>query len=101
MASSSSSSLPLKDRAAIVTGASRGIGRAIAIQLHSLRARVVINYASSSNQADLLASELNNASDSSDHRAIAVQADVSDPDQVKQLFDKSEQVFGSIHIVIP
>ncbi|KAK4270211.1 hypothetical protein QN277_023275 [Acacia crassicarpa] len=100
MASSSSLSLPLKDRAAIVTGASRGIGRAIAIHLHSLGARVVINYASSSNEADSIASELNNSSHSSDHRAIAVQADVSDPDQVKQLFDKSEQVFGSIHILV-
>ncbi|KAI9077682.1 hypothetical protein K1719_040369 [Acacia pycnantha] len=76
MASSSSSSLPLKDRAAIVTGASRGISRAITIPLHSLGARVVINYASSSNQADSLASELNNASNSSNHRATVVQADI-------------------------
>ncbi|KAF7845570.1 NADPH-dependent aldehyde reductase-like protein, chloroplastic [Senna tora] len=100
--SSSSSSLPLKDRVAIVTGASRGIGRAIATHLHSLGAKVAINYASSSNQADLLASELNASdSSSSEPRAMAVQADVSDPDQVKLLFDKSEQSFGSqIHILV-
>ncbi|XP_054780214.1 NADPH-dependent aldehyde reductase-like protein, chloroplastic isoform X1 [Prosopis cineraria] len=97
---SSSSSRPLTDRVAIVTGASRGIGRAIAVHLHSLGAKVVINYALSSTQADLLASELNNASSSSELQAVAVQADVSDPDQVKLLFEKSEQVFGPIHILV-
>lgn len=90
---------PLDSRVAVVTGASRGIGRAIAIHLHSLGAKLVINYASNSTQADLLASELN----SSDHRylqAIAVRADVSDPDQVKLLFDRAEQEFGSVHILV-
>lgn len=95
-----SSSLPLDGRVAIVTGASGGIGRAIAIHLHSLGARVVINYASKSNQADLLASELNASAPSSHPQAIAIKADVSDPDQVKQLFTRSEEEFGSkIHIL--
>lgn len=48
--------LPLQDRVAIVTGASRGIGRAIAVHLASLGAKVVINYTSNSSQADLVAS---------------------------------------------
>ncbi|KAF9670257.1 hypothetical protein SADUNF_Sadunf13G0049500 [Salix dunnii] len=95
-----SSSLPLDGRVAIVTGASGGIGRAVSIHLHSLGARVVINYASKSNQADLLASELNASAPSSHPRAIAIKADVSDPDQVKQLFSRSEEEFGSkIHIL--
>ncbi|KAJ6434074.1 hypothetical protein OIU84_017727 [Salix udensis] len=88
-----SSSPPLDGRVAIVTGASGGIGRAIAIHLHSLGARVVINYASKSNRADLLASELNAAAPSSHPQAIAIKADVSDPDQVKQLFTRSEEEF--------
>ncbi|KAM1003273.1 hypothetical protein ACFX13_003646 [Malus domestica] len=92
--------LPLNGRVAIVTGGSRGIGRAIATQLHSAGARVVINYASSnSTQADQLVSELNH--ETTQLRAIAVRADVSDPDQVKQLFEKSEEEFGSqVHIVV-
>ncbi|KAI4356386.1 hypothetical protein L6164_000413 [Bauhinia variegata] len=95
---SSSSPLSLHGRVAIVTGSSRGIGRAIATHLHSLGAKVVINYASNSTQADLLASQLNSSSPNS---AIAVQADVSDPDQVKLLFDKTQQEFGpQIHILI-
>ncbi|GLT26750.1 hypothetical protein SLA2020_017950 [Shorea laevis] len=98
---SSSSSLPLNGRVAIVTGASRGIGRAIATHLHSLGARVVINYASSSSTADQLVSELNASAPPSHPTAVAIKADVSDPDQVKQLFDKAEQEFGSkIHILV-
>ncbi|KAE8098366.1 hypothetical protein FH972_016435 [Carpinus fangiana] len=95
-----SSSSRLDGRVAIVTGASRGIGRAIAIHLHSLGARVVLNYASSSTKADLLASELNASATLSHPQAIAVRADVSDPDQVKLLFDRAEQEFGSIHILV-
>ncbi|GLT90431.1 hypothetical protein SLE2022_083640 [Rubroshorea leprosula] len=98
---SSSSSLPLNGRVAIVTGASRGIGRAIATHLHSLGARVVVNYASSSSSADKLISELNASAPPSHPTAVAIKADVSDPDQVKQLFDKAEQEFGSkIHILV-
>lgn len=94
-----SSSLPLKGRVAIVTGASRGIGRAIAVHLHSLGAKVVINYASNSLQADLLASELNTSS--VPPSAVAIKADISDPDQVKLLFDKTEQEFNSkVHIFV-
>lgn len=89
--------LPLEGRVAIVTGGSRGIGRAIASHLGSLGARLVVNYASSSAQADALAAELNSSGSdpSAPPRAIAVKADVSDPDQVKRLFDEAERVFGS------
>ena len=94
---------PLDGRVAIVTGASRGIGRAIAIHLASLGARLVLNYASSSSSphADLLATELNSSSSSSAPRAVAVRADVSDPDNVKSLFDRAESFFGTApHILV-
>lgn len=94
-------SLPLDGRIAIITGASRGIGKAVAIHLHSLGAKVAINYASNSTQADLIASELNASGISSYPRAIAIKSDISDPDQVKRLFDRAEQEFSSkVHILV-
>jgi 3-oxoacyl-[acyl-carrier protein] reductase len=55
----SSSSPPLQDRVAIVTGSSRGIGREIALHLASLGAKLVINYTSNSNHANSVAAEIN------------------------------------------
>ncbi|URE16358.1 Short-chain type dehydrogenase [Musa troglodytarum] len=97
--------LPLSGRVAIVTGASRGIGRAIASHLASLGASLVIGYASSSAAADRLAAELNssklNSSTNQKPRAVAVRADVSDPDNVKSLFDAAESAFGGpAHILV-
>ncbi|KAL0339519.1 UNVERIFIED_CONTAM: NADPH-dependent aldehyde reductase-like protein, chloroplastic [Sesamum radiatum] len=70
----------------------------------SLGAKLVINYASSSSQADALASELNSkAADSIDTSpvAIAVKADVSTPEDVKLLFDRAEQEFNTpAHILV-
>ncbi|KAL0285735.1 UNVERIFIED_CONTAM: NADPH-dependent aldehyde reductase-like protein, chloroplastic [Sesamum radiatum] len=103
-ANTTAATLSLSGRVAIVTGASRGIGRAIAIHLRSLGAKLVINYASSSSQADALASELNSkAADSIDTSpvAIAVKADVSTPEDVKLLFDRAEQEFNTpAHILV-
>ncbi|URE16359.1 Short-chain type dehydrogenase [Musa troglodytarum] len=92
--------LPLSGRVAIVTGASRGIGRAIASHLASLGASLVIGYASSSAAADRLAAELNSSTNQKP-RAVAVRADVSDPDNVKSLFDAAESAFGGpAHILV-
>uniref|UniRef100_A0A5B7BVU7 Putative short-chain type dehydrogenase/reductase isoform X2 n=1 Tax=Davidia involucrata TaxID=16924 RepID=A0A5B7BVU7_DAVIN len=96
-----SPALPLQDRVAIITGASRGIGRAIALHLASLGAKLVINYTSNSAQANLVASQINSDSVDSPPRAIIVQADVSDPAQVKSLFDAAESAFNSQpHILV-
>lgn len=98
--------LPLNDRVAIVTGASRGIGKAIATHLRSLGAKIVINYTSSSTQADLVAAELNAAAgstfDPTHPQVISIKADVSDPEQVKALFDRAEEAFGigSLRILV-
>lgn len=96
---------PLQDRVAIVTGSSRGIGRAIALHLASLGAKVVVNYSSNSTQADIVVSQINStapeANGSNSLRAIAVKADVSDPAQVKSLFDAAESAFNSpVHILV-
>ncbi len=64
---------------ALITGSSRGIGRAIAIKLHEKGFKVFINYSNSKELAEELASELG---------TIAVKADVSDFEQVRQMFDE-------------
>ncbi|MQM03113.1 hypothetical protein Taro_035887 [Colocasia esculenta] len=98
--------LPLHGRAAIVTGASRGIGRAIAAHLASLGAHVLVNYAGNAAQADLLVSELNAsypvpASSAPRPRAIPFRADVSSAADVKAMFDAAEKAFGGpAHILV-
>ena len=96
---------PLEDRVAIVTGSSRGIGREIALHLASLGARIVVNYTSNSSLADSVVAQINSPATSTavaaPPRAIAVKADVSNPDDVKSLFDSAERAFDSaVHILI-
>ena len=96
-------SFPLKNRVAIVTGSSRGIGRAIAVHLSQLGAKLVINYTSNSAEADLVAAEINSSAspDTTTPQAVTVQADVSDPVQVKSLFDSAERAFDSpVHVLV-
>ncbi|KAK1643884.1 hypothetical protein QYE76_061689 [Lolium multiflorum] len=93
--------LPLDGRVALVTGGSRGIGREVSSHLAALGARVVINYASDSAKASALATELNSRGLDGGVRAVAFQADVSDPASVRALFDHAEAAFGSPpHIVV-
>ncbi len=83
-------------KVAIVTGASRGIGAAIAERLASDGFAVVVNYASSAGEADALVARLQAAS----HRAIAVRADISKADDVRRLFDETEQKLGKVDVLI-
>ncbi|HFI5310213.1 SDR family oxidoreductase [Serratia liquefaciens] len=81
---------------AIVTGASRGIGAAIAERLAADGFTVIVNY--SGNQA--LADKLVRKIEQSGGRALSARADVSDAAAVAQLFDRAEQAFGGVDILV-
>ena len=81
---------------ALITGASRGIGAAIARRLAQDGFAVAINYATDATQADALVKELRQTG----HRAVAVQADVSQADQVDTLFTQVESELGSIDVLV-
>jgi len=72
----------LTEQVAIVTGASRGIGRAVALALAAEGANVVVNYASSSEAAEQVVAEI----EAVGSQGVALQGDVSKPDQVEALF---------------
>lgn len=86
----------LRHQVAIVTGASRGIGRAIALQLATEGANVVINYASSSAVAQQVADEIAANGGS----AIALQADVSKADQVDALLNAVMEKWNRVDILV-
>ena len=83
-------------KAAIVTGASRGIGRAVAKRLGQDGFAVVVNYASSASQAESVAAEIKAAGG----EAIAVKADISNKADVERLFEETLKQFGSIDVVV-
>jgi 3-oxoacyl-[acyl-carrier protein] reductase len=86
----------LKDKVALVTGASRGIGRAIALALAGEGAAVVINYASSSQAAEEVVAEISAAGG----QAIAVAGDVSKADQVEALVQAAMDKWGRVDILV-
>jgi 3-oxoacyl-[acyl-carrier protein] reductase len=83
-------------KTAIVTGASRGIGHSIAQRLASDGFAVVVNYAGNADEAQKVVNEIRAA----DGEAVAIKADVSKPDDVKQLFDKTIETFGRVDVVV-
>jgi 3-oxoacyl-[acyl-carrier protein] reductase len=86
----------LVDKVALVTGASRGIGRAIALALAGEGAKVVVNYASSSQAADQVVAEIV----AMGGEAIAVAADVSQVDQVDALVQTTMDKWGRVDVLV-
>ncbi|KAF4625268.1 hypothetical protein G7Y89_g12900 [Cudoniella acicularis] len=92
----SSSSLPLAGKIAIVTGGSKGIGRATSLRLARGGATVVVNYSSNSSAADEVVTQITDAKGT----AIAIKADVSSVAQITKLIDEVVAKFGKIDILI-
>jgi len=86
----------LKGQKAVVTGASSGIGRAVAIALGAAGADVVVNYVG----AEPAALEVVNKIQAAGGHAIAIQADVSKSDQVEAMFQRAIKEFGTVDILI-
>ena len=86
----------MQDQVAIITGSSRGIGKAAALALAAEGATVVVNYARSSAAADDVVAAITEAGGS----AIALQADVSQEDQVDALIKATKEQFGRIDVLI-
>ena len=84
------------NKVAIVTGASRGIGAAIATRLAHDGFSVIVNYAGSQAPAEAVVREIESAGG----RAFAVQADVADPAAIARMFDAAEAAFGGVDVLV-
>ena len=86
----------MENRVAVVTGGSRGIGRAIALRLAARGARLVINYRSD----EAAAREVVDQIAAQGGQAMAVQADVSDGKEAQALIDAAKEAFGQVDILV-
>ncbi len=86
----------LQEAVVVVTGASRGLGRAIAEELGRNGAKVVVNYSRSKEPAEELVQEISE----NGGEAIAVQADVSDPEQAQSLIDQTIERFRRVDVLV-
>jgi Dehydrogenases with different specificities (related to short-chain alcohol dehydrogenases) len=86
----------LEGKVAIITGASRGIGSAIAKQLSALGAKVVVNYSNNAVKAEEVVEEITKSGE----QAVAIKADVSNIKDVERLFSETITKFGKIDILV-
>src|SRR6185436_13281561 len=86
----------LTGKVAVVTGASKGIGAAIAEHLAAEGASVVVNYASSKAGADAVVKRITQQ----EGKAVAVQADVSKAEDIQRLFAATKKAFGKLDILV-
>ncbi len=93
---SSDASLPLAGKTALVTGAARGIGRAVAHKLASAGCDLIANYYNSHEEAEALCAEFVALG----RRAVAIKASVSQPDSVDELFTELRKHFDHLDIVV-
>ena len=84
------------DRTALVTGGSKGIGRAVALRLAEMGVRVAVNYRSSADAAQEVAATIT----AQGGRALAVQADVSSSADVKAMMGKVQEMWGHVDILV-
>jgi 3-oxoacyl-[acyl-carrier protein] reductase len=84
------------NKVAIITGASRGIGAAVADRLAADGFTVVINYSGDTRSAEALARKIEDRGG----RALTAKADVSDPNAVRRMFDAAEAAFGGVDVLV-
>ena len=83
-------------KSALVTGASRGIGRSIALQLAEEGYNVAVNYAGNKDKAEAVVAEIKDKG----VEAFAIQADVANPDEVKDMIQEVVKQFGSLDVLV-
>ena len=86
----------MKGKCAIVTGAAKGIGRAIALKLASLGANIVLNYRSSEEEAKICAEEIKKLG----VQVLIVKADISKLNEAQNLVSEAKEKFGKVDIMV-